>query len=135
MKVDSNRKRNLGSILWGVALGIFIGTASLILAAQTGCGLCTHITFAQALFPYVLIVDPSLSNYAFDALLAGIQWPLYGAMVGAAIMSLKKQKTLLIISLLLVVHVLSVVIANRKVNGWWEPKRLGSVNVLLRTAI
>ena len=70
-----------------------------------------------------------------DAFLAGIQWPLYGVLVGVALIWLTKQKTLFLISLLLVVHVLSVVVAHRKVNAWWEPKRLGSVNVLLSSAI
>src|SRR5688572_18957378 len=130
MRVDSSKKRSLAPVLWGIGIGSLIDTPALILAAQTSCGLCTHITFAQAFFPYVLIVDPSLSNYALDAFLAGIQWPLYGALVGAARMSLKKQNTVFVMSILLVVHVLSVVAANHKVNAWWEPKRLASVNIL-----
>jgi hypothetical protein len=105
------------------------------LAAGTSCGLCTHVTFAQALFPYALIADPSLSRHALDAFLAGIQWPLYGAVIGLAATSISKRKALLIIGVLGIVHVFGVVEANRKVNAWWESKRLGMAGVVARHAI
>lgn len=135
MRVESNRRRNLVPLLWGVVVGIFIGAGGLLVAVQTSCGLCTHITFAQALFPYAMIADPSLNSHGLDAPLAGIQWPLYGALVGIALTSLTRKQALLVVGVLLIVHVFSVVEANRKVNAWWESKRLGGVNVLVRGAI
>ena len=125
----------MAPIPWGVAIGILMGLGSLFLAASTSCGLCTHVTFAQALFPYALIADPSLSNHALDAFLAGVQWPLYGAIVSMSLMALTKKKALLVIGALVIIHVFSVVEANRRVNAFWESKRLGSIDVLVRGAI
>jgi hypothetical protein len=121
--------------LCGAVVGILVGMSGLLLAAQNSCGLCTHITIAQMFFPYALIADPSLSNHALDAFLAGLQWPLYGAIMGIALTSLPKRKSLVVVGILVVVHVLSVVGANRRVNDWWEFKRLGRCVVRVSAAI
>lgn len=118
-----SKRMKLAPILLGAVVGILVGIGCLIVAAKTTCGLCTQITFAQMFFPYTLIADPSLSNHLLDAFLAGIQWPLYGAIVGM-LMSFPKKRALSIIGILVVVHVLSVVQANRRVNDWWESKRV-----------
>ena len=77
-------------------------------------------------FPYALIADPPLSHYALDASLAGIQWPLYGAIIGSVVASSPKRKALLVIVVLAAVHALSVAGANRRVNDWWEFKRVAA---------
>ena len=124
MNIEAEKRRGLTPILWGVVIGMLVGAGGLFLAAATSCGLCTHVTFSQMFFPYALIADPSLSHFAVDAIMAGAQWPLYGAIAGAALSSLPKRKTLLVIGMLVIVHAFGVAAANRRVNAWWEFKRI-----------
>lgn len=121
MRVENNRKPILIPALLGVAVGMFVGALFIFLAVKTYCGVCPHITLAEMLFPYSLILDPAVSHF-WGAVLAGIQWPIYGAVISVALMSLSKKKFLFIICCLVILHVFSVREANLRVNALWAPK-------------
>ena len=73
---------------------------------------------------YALIADPPLTHYALPAVIAGMQWPVYGAVVGSALSYLPKRKALLVIGIVVATHAVGVAEANRRVNAHWEFKRL-----------
>jgi hypothetical protein len=133
MEIENNRKPILIPCIWGTLIGIFVGIVFIFVATQTYCGICPHITPAEVLFPYSLIIDPSVSDWA--GFLALIQWPLYGAIISFVLASLSKRKALLIICILVIIHVYSITEANRIVRDWWAPKLNSKIYVNARHAI
>lgn len=107
----------------GFIIGVGIGAASFLLSFFTAFGICSDTTIAESLFPFALIVSPSLFDHALIALaLALIQYPIYGIVLGVAWTQTRFRKFLFAASLLVVLigHVVSVGVANQRVNAMWD---------------
>jgi hypothetical protein len=121
MNRENLKPKIFTSVAWGIALGIFIGAISIYVAMITDNS-ALQLTFAEVMFPYYLAVDPTASHF-YGLLIALIQWPLYGALIGY-LWGMRKRRTLLIggVLILLVLHILLTAEAKRRRDAFYGPK-------------
>ena len=109
------------SVLIGLSAGVIVGGALFLLSFMTAFGICSDTSIAETLFPFALIVDPSLFERPFLALiLALVQYPLYGIVLGVAWSKASLRIGGLV--LLVVIHIGAVTIATQRVATMWQQK-------------
>jgi hypothetical protein len=121
----NKRPENYSPIVIGSLIGIGAECCFLFLSFISAFGICSDTTLAESLFPYALAYDPTLHEHlGFAFLLALIQWPIYGVLLGVAWMKGRSQRSWLILSFIVVfaVHLIAVAVAKNRVNNMWETR-------------
>lgn len=109
----------------GFIVGIVVGAAFFALSFITAFGICSDTSLAEMLFPFALIVDPSLFDHPLMGfVLALIQYPLYGFVLGIAWTraNLSKSKFVACTLVVLVGHFAAAGVATQRVKTMWEEK-------------
>jgi hypothetical protein len=128
----NKRPRNYSPIVIASLIGIGAECCFLFLSFVTAFGICSDTAMAESLFPYALAWDPTLRDHLGLAFfLALIQWPIYGVLLGVAWMKGRSQRSLLILSFIVVfaVHLIAVAVAKNRVNNMWET-RFSNISVV-----
>jgi len=102
-----------------------VGLAFLVISFLTAFGICSDTAIAETLFPFALAVDPTLHDRALMVLLlASVQYPLYGIILGVAWMRSRPGKLAFVACLLVmfVGHVAAVRLANQRVTAMWDDR-------------
>ena len=87
----------------------------------TAFGICSDRSIAETLFPFALIVDPSLFQRPFLALILSlVQYPIYGIVLGLA--WAKTSLRIVGLVLLAAIHVCAVTVATQRVVTMWRQK-------------
>jgi hypothetical protein len=117
--------------IWiGLIIGIAIGAVLFVLSFLTAFGICSDTSIAEKCFPFALIVDPSLLRRPLLAfVLALLQYPLYGTVLGIGWVQAGRRKSLYVASIILVltVHIAGVTFATKRVEAMWQ-QRLSHLN-------
>jgi len=109
------------SVFIGIGAGVIMGAALFLISFFTAFGICSDTTIAEKLFPFALIVDPSLFQRPLIALvLSLVQYPLYGIVFGFA--WTKASLRIGGVLLLLVIHVAASTVASQRVATMWQQK-------------
>jgi hypothetical protein len=66
----------------GAAIGTGIGLLLFAYSVVAALGICSNLSPAETLFPYSMMIGPSLDAGLPMLIIALIQYPLYGAMLG-----------------------------------------------------
>src|SRR5437899_3258035 len=66
----------------GAAIGTVVGLLFLAISLATAFGICSDTSAAETFFPYSMMIGPSLDAAGPMLLIALIQYPLYGALIG-----------------------------------------------------
>jgi hypothetical protein len=112
-------------ILIGSLAGFVIGLGFFVICFFLVFSICSDTSLAEALFPFSLAADPTLRNEALLALLlALIQYPLYGGVLGFvwARDQIGKLWVVACALLILVTHGAVVGVAKHRVNVMWEER-------------
>jgi len=106
----------------GGAVGVAIGLLFFVLSFLLAFSICSDTTVAEVLFPFSLAADPTLNDHALVALvLALVQYPFYGVLLGYSFVR-KRNMLMVAIGVLLILHVFSVGIAQRRVSDMWNAR-------------
>lgn len=120
----NRRAYSLGqSVLIGSVVGTIVGLVLLYVSAAEAFGDPENTTLAQTLFPYALLVDPTLLDSKWTVLsLAFLQYPFYGATLGFALMWTRHCTIAIIacIALMLCGHLMGVKQAHAARASWEE---------------
>ena len=115
---------SLSRPVWiGLIIGGVVGAAFFLLSFFTAFGICSDTSISESLFPFALIASPSLLDHALIALvLALIQYPLYGIILGVAWTQARVRKFIFVACLLVVFigHVVAVEVATQRVKAMWD---------------
>jgi hypothetical protein len=123
--MSEDRPATYSPVLIGGLVGAAGGFCLLIYAFLTAFGICSDTSIAEVLFPFSLAADPTLHDFALAALLlALIQYPIYGVILGVARLKNRASKSWVIACalVLLVVHGVAVGVAKHRVNAMWEAR-------------
>ena len=129
---DSIRSLIIG--LSGLGVGTIIGSAMFMATFAVTFGICADTSTAEKIFPFALIADPSLFDRPVIAfILAAIQFPLYGLILGFAWVRGRSRERWLVagLSVLLVGHLTAGIIASHRVDRMWQqrfPKPIAADN-------
>ena len=95
----------------GAGIGAAVGLLFLAFSIVTALGICSNTSAAETLFPYSMIIGPSLDALWPMVIIALIQYPIYGVIIGACCSPRRWHKYLGIPILLLVaeMHYLAVI--------------------------
>jgi hypothetical protein len=113
------------SVLIGFGIGVVIGVPFFLLSFFTAFGICSDTSIAERLFPFALIVEPSLLQRPLLAfILAAIQYPLYGALLGIGWTHAGKRTYIYIATILIVLitHVVGVSYSTQRVESMWKQR-------------
>ena len=78
-------KHPVQAAIVGFVAGVGIGEVLFFVAFVGIFGICANYSVAEEAFPYALIVVPSIFSHPLIALLlAAVQFPLYGVILGFA---------------------------------------------------
>ena len=106
-------------VVIGGAVGTAIGLLFFVLSFLMAFSICSDTTLAEILFPYSLAADPTLHDHALVTLaLALVQYPLYGVLLGYSFVR-KRHLLMVAIGVVLILHVFTVGIAQRRVSDMW----------------
>jgi len=109
-------------VVIGGAVGVAIGLLVFVLSFLLAFSICSDTTVAEVLFPFSLAADPTLNDHALFALvLALVQYPFYGVLLGYSFVR-KRNMLMVAIGVLLILHVFSVGIAQRRVSYMWNAR-------------
>ncbi len=118
------RQELLTGIVGGLA-GFFVGLGFLIICFFLVFSICSDTSLAEVLFPFSLAADPALRDEALLALLlALIQYPLYGAVLGLAWAKDRIGKLWVVACALIILatHGAVVGVAKHRVSAMWEER-------------
>ena len=119
------RKDPIPGMIVGLGSGVGVGAVILVITFFLTFTICPDTSTAEKVFPFALIVDPSLFDRPLVALvLAAIQFPLYGIVLGLAWAKAGETKVIFVVSLvvLLVAHIVAGSLASRRVERMWQQK-------------
>lgn len=109
------------SVFIGLGAGVILGGTLFLLSFVTAFGICSDTSIAERLFPFALIVDPSLIQRPWLALvLSLVQYPVYGIVVGFAWNKASVRIGALV--LLVVIHIAAARVATQRVAKMWRQK-------------
>ena len=112
-------------VLIGFGIGVVIGAAFFVLSFLTAFGICSDTSIAEKLFPFALIVDPSLLQRPLLAfVLAAIQYPFYGIILGIGWTQAGVRTYIYIAAILfvLITHGVGVTYATQRVDTMWRQR-------------
>lgn len=128
--MQNNKDRR--PVILTTMIGALIGCCFLFYAFITAFGICSDSTVTELLFPYAVLVDPSLSeSLVIILLLALIQWPLYGFFIGLAWTRAPLRSIAVCVCsvLLITIHSLAVMAAHHRVEEMWG-KRFADIKTV-----
>lgn len=109
------------TVVFGFGAGAMLGGALFLLSFVTAFGICSDTTIAEKLFPFALMVDPSLFQRPLLALVVSVvQYPLYGIVVGFAWRNTRLRIGSFV--LLLVIHIAASTVASQRVRSMWQQR-------------
>jgi hypothetical protein len=114
---DSIRSLIIG--LSGLGVGTIVGSAMFMATFAVTFGICADTSTGEKIFPFALIADPSLFDRPLIAfILAAMQFPLYGLILGFAWPRgrSRKPRFVAVLSMLLVSHLTAGVVASHRVD-------------------
>jgi hypothetical protein len=123
--MSEENNRTYLPVLLGGLIGCAIGFVFLVISFLTAFSICSDTSIAEVLFPFSLSVDPALHDRALLALLlALIQYPLYGIILGVAWVRSRLDRSLVLACamVMLVGHGVVVGIAKHRVKVMWEER-------------
>src|SRR5262245_11834042 len=123
--MSEGRQTSYYPVLIGGIVGAVGGFFLFILAFLSAFSICSDTFIAEALFPFSIAVDPSLNEHVLLALLlALVQFPIYGIILGITWSRCRVDKSWLMICglALLVGHAIAVGVAKHRVNAMWEER-------------
>ena len=132
--ITRNSIRSLIIGLSGLGVGTSVGIAMFMATFVVTFGICADTSTAEKIFPFALIADPSLFDRPLIAfILAAIQFPLYGLILGFAWARgrSRKQWFVAVLSTLLVGHLTAGIVASHRVDRMWQqrfPKPIAADN-------
>ena len=118
--MSQGKDQNYAPIIIGGVLATGGGFCLLFLAFITAFSICSDTSLAEILFPYALYADPTLNDRALLALLlALVQYPAYGLVIGYVWMR-RRAAVWLCVLILFLAHVIAVGGAQYRVKAMWE---------------
>ena len=116
-------KNPIPSMIVGLGSGVGVGGVVLVITFFLTFTICSDTSTAEKVFPFALIANPELDNL-IALVLALIQFPLYGTMLGFAWAKADATKLVFITAIvaLLVVHLMAGSFASRRVATMWQQK-------------
>jgi hypothetical protein len=109
------------SVFVGFGVGVIMGGALFLPSLLMAFAICSDTALAEKLFPFALIVDPSLFQRPVLALvLSLVQYPLYGIVLGFA--WTKARLRIGGVVLLLVIHIAASIVASQRVATMWQQR-------------
>src|SRR5437763_9824310 len=109
----------------GLGAGVGVGVIVLVITFFLTFTICSDTSTAEKVFPFALIADPSLFDRPLIALvLALVQFPLYGIVLGFAWAKADATKLLFVIAIvaLAIAHVTAGGFASHRVKAMWQQK-------------
>src|SRR5258708_6838513 len=86
----------------GLGIGTAVGLLLFAFSVVTVLGICSNTAAAETFFPYSMMIGPSLDALGTMLIIALIQYPIYGVIIGACCSPRRWHKYLGIPMLLLV---------------------------------
>lgn len=109
------------TVVIGLMVGAVTGGLLFMLSFLMAFGICSDTSFAEHLFPFALIVDPSLFERPLLALvLSVVQYPAYGMVLG--LIWRKAGLRVAGLVLLLVIHLVAMTVASGRVATMWQQR-------------
>ena len=111
--------------LSGLGVGAVVGSAVFIATFAITFGICADTSAAEKIFPFALIADPSLFDRPLLGLvLAAIQFPLYGLVLGFAWTRGRSRKGwfIVVLGMLLIGHLMAGIVASHRVDRMWQER-------------
>ena len=118
-------KDTVPALIVGLGAGIGVGGILFITTFFLTFTICPDTSIAERMFPYSLIVVPSIFSHPLVALfLALIQFPLYGLVLALAWARAGETKILFLAMIVVVVllHLTTGGFAARRVAAMWQQK-------------
>ena len=114
-------KDPIPAMIIGLGSGIGVGAIVFVITFFLTFTICSDTSTAEKVFPFALIANPRLDNL-IALILALIQFPLYGTMLGFAWAKADATKLLFVaaIAALVVVHLLAGRFASQRVAQMWQ---------------
>jgi len=113
------------ALIVGLGAGIGVGVVLFVITFFLTFTICPDTSIAERMFPYSLMVVPSISSHPLIALfLAVIQFPLYGIILAFAWARGGETKRLFIAMIVVVVllHLTAGGFASQRVKQMWQRK-------------
>ena len=113
------------ALIVGLGAGTGVGVVLLIITFFLTFTICSDTSVAEKMFPYSMIVVPSIFSHPFIALfLAVIQFPLYGIVLAFAWARVGETKILFVavIAVVVLLHLTAGGFATRRVADMWQQK-------------
>ena len=122
-------KEPFPALIAGLGAGVGVGVVLFVITFFFTFTICPDTSIAERVFPYSLMVVPSIFSHPLIALfLAVIQFPLYGIILAFARARGGEAKILFIAMIVVVVllHLTAGGFASQCVNQMWERKFAGA---------
>ena len=107
----------------GFGAGVGVGAIVFVITFFLTFTICSDTSTAEKVFPFALIASPGLDNL-IALVLALIQFPTYGIVLGLAWTKADAAKRLFVTAMvaLIVVHLVAGRFATRRVETMWQQK-------------
>ncbi len=118
-------KNPIPALFVGLGAGIGAGGILFVITFFLTFTICSDTSIAEKMFPFSLIVVPSIFAHPLVALvLALIQFPLYGIVLGFTWAKAGATKAIFIASIIVVVviHLAAGTFATHRVETMWQQK-------------